>query len=78
MGWNEHGKSRPNAERIDAYLARTPGVLVDAQRAAFTKEGCTVQQKRLLANWVTATVNDSPVAIVDLLAASLDASRRGG
>jgi hypothetical protein len=50
-------------------------VLLDAQRAAFTKAGCTPAQKRLLHNWVSATINDADLGVAELLVASLDASR---
>lgn len=62
-------------ERKAAYLARTPDVLLDAQRAAFTRAGCTPAQKRLLHNWVSATINDADLGVAELLVAALDASR---
>ncbi len=71
LNWN-----RGDHEAVQRYLERTPKVLLDAQRAAFTKEGCTPAQKRLLKNWVTARVMDSSIEMTELLLAHLDAKRR--
>jgi hypothetical protein len=65
-------------ERVGAFIDRTPGVLMDAFLAGFSREGCTPIQSKLIHNNLVAHIYDAPTPIVDLLAASLDASRRGG
>lgn len=64
---------RESAERKAAYLERTPKVLLDAQRAAFTREGCTPAQKRLIDNWWRSRLYDTELSRLELLAAAVAA-----
>lgn len=74
------GKPRKQPEKSDGvglWRDRTPQVLQAAVVDVFHGRG-TDQQRRLVDNWWRARLYDTHISKIDLLAASLDASRRGG
>ena len=66
---------RESEERLALWRATTPKVLQEALWAS-THGGCNDQQKRLLTNWVNATVYEAPEEFIQDLAALLHRRRK--